>query len=190
MEISFIECSKLWSSCFKANPQKLQIVARHEGQWTPPPNWGPLFGLNSLPRGPHSLKLQKKVPICSQAEDSVCSFIGCWHETDTCLNSSLSVLQSPSSFTSLSVVPLLFHHLLGPHLCLFYPCQVLFRRLFLGNRPAISNSPAFTIIKLVLPTHSLLPSLKAASSVALSLNPACLKVSKWLHVHTPTLITV
>lgn len=156
------------------------------------PNWGPPFGLNSLPRGLHSLKLQKKkkVPIRSQAEDSVCSFIGCWRETDTCLHSSLSVLQSPSSFTSLSVVPLLFDHSLGSRLCLFYPCQALFQRLSLGNCTAISNSLAFTIIKFVLPTRSLLPNLKAAPSVALPLNPACLKVSTWLHVHTPTLITV
>lgn len=122
-----------------------------------PPNWGPPFGLNSFPPRTSFTEMTKKVPICSQTEDSVCSFIGCWRETDTCLHSSLSVLQSPSSFTVLSVVPLLVDHSLGPCVCPFYPCQALFHRLSLGNCTAISNSFAFTIIKVCL-AHSFPPS--------------------------------
>lgn len=153
-----------------------------------PPNWGPLFGLNSLRRGPHSLKKKKFPSAAKQRTVAVHSLAASMRRIRVCIH--LSVLQSLSSFTSLSVVPLLFHHSLGPRLCLFHPCQALFQRLSLGNCTAISNSLAFTIIKFVLPTHSLLPSLKAAPSVAMPLNPACLKVSTWLHVHTPTLITV
>lgn len=150
------------------------------------PNWGPLFGLNSLPRGPHSLKLQK-VPICSQAEDSVSSSIGCWQETDT--HSSLCAAISVF-FHSTECGATCVQSLAGALFVSFLPRQALFKSLSLGNCTVIGNNPAFTIIKLVLPTHSLLPSLKAAPSVALPLNPACLKVSTWLHVHIPTLITV
>lgn len=185
---SYIERSKLWSCCFKANPQKLQIFPSHEGQWTP------LTGAHCLAwiASPEDLihwNYKKKFPSAAkQRTVSVHSLAASMRRIRVCIH--LSVLQSLSSFTSLSVVPLLFHHSLGPRLCLFHPCQALFQRLSLGNCTAISNSLAFTIIKLVLPTHSLLPSLKAAPSVALPLNPACLKVSTWLHVHTPTLITV
>lgn len=163
------------------------VFVSHEGLGTPP-NWGPPFGLNSLPRGPHSLKLQKKFPSAAkQRTVSVHSLAAGVRRIRVCIH--LSVLQSPSSFTALSVVPLLSDHSLGPRLCLFYPSGLISESVS-GNCTAISNSLAFTIIKFVLPTHSLLPSLKAAPSVALPLNPARVKVSTWLNVHIPTLITV
>lgn len=93
----------------------------------------------------------------------------------------LSVLQSPLSFTAPSVLPVLFDRSLGPRLCPFYSCQALFQRLSLGNCSTFINSLAFAIINFVLSTRFLLPSLKAASSVALPLNPACPKVSTCTH---------
>lgn len=80
--------------------------------------------------------------------------------------------------------------LAGASFVSFLPLSGFISVIVSCNCTASSNSLAFTIIKSVLPPHSLLPSLKAAPSVALPLNPACLKGSTWLHVHTPTLITV
>lgn len=165
----------------------LQVFLSHEGQWTP------LTGAHHLawiasPGDFIHWNYKKKKSSHPQPSRGQCLFIHWLLAWDGYVSAfiSLSVLQSPSSFTSLSVVPLLFDHSLGSRLCLFYHCQALFQKLSL----AISNSLAFTIIKFVLPTRSLLPNLKAVPSVALPLNPACLKVSTWLHVHTPTLITV
>lgn len=180
------------SSCFKAIPQKLQICLFfliHEGQSTP------LIGAHHLAwiASPEDLiHWNYKKRSHPQPSRGQCLFIQWLLAWDGYMSAfiSLFVLQSPSSFTSLGVVPLLFDHSRGPRLCLFYPRQALFQRMSLGNCTAISNSLTFTIIKFVLPTRSLLPSLKAAPFVALPLNPACLKVSTWLHVHTPTLITV
>lgn len=102
-----------------------------------------------------------------------------------CLYESLPVLQSLSPFMAPSLTPrLFFAPRWGP--LRFFPSPVRAPRLSIIVSPSATVLHSLSHNLSVSLAHSLLPSSEAAQSVALSLNPARLNASTWLHVHTPT----
>lgn len=76
------------------------LSARFSESWgtADPPNWGPPFGLNSLPWGPHSLKIQKKKISRLQPSRGQCLFIHWLLAWDGCVSAFSSLCAAISAF--------------------------------------------------------------------------------------------
>lgn len=155
------------------------------------PERGPHLARQPPPWGPHSMQLPEiKDPVRSQAEQTVCAHSpaslgdGCASE---CISPSLST--AVFRYGAASCATSIFSSLtggggLGGGVFLPPPVQLSFRTLqsFCHQQKQPYIHPV-----VILPSplaHSSLPLLEAAPSVALSLNPARLNASTWLH--TPT----